>query len=122
MTQKDLIKTYIEEFGSILPAKMYGKVYKGEMFGSETSKRCREMRKSGLLRSEEEGKFERFYLAGASYNGNTATPQMVNRSLSPLASDKDMCNGDYKCYHYRTFKYCSCQTVTKEQVKAKTLF
>lgn len=64
MTQKQLIKEYLNEFGSILPAKIAGVVYKGTMFGSETSKRCREMRASGELRSEGDGKFERFYLLG----------------------------------------------------------
>lgn len=62
MTQKQLIKFYIAEFGSILPAKMGGAIYKGEMFGSETSKRCRELRAEKILRSEGEGKFERYYL------------------------------------------------------------
>lgn len=61
MTQKQLIKEYIKEFGSILPAKLSGVVYKGVMFGSETSKRCRELRQAGELRGEPDGKFERFF-------------------------------------------------------------
>lgn len=64
MTQKQLIKEYLYQFGSILPAKLAGVVYKGEMFGSETSKRCRELRAEGMLVSEGDGKFERFYLKG----------------------------------------------------------
>ena len=43
-----------------MPAKMAGEVYKGEMLGSETSKRCRELRKAGILESFKEGKFEVF--------------------------------------------------------------
>jgi hypothetical protein len=63
MTQKQLIKEYLYLNGSILPAKLAGVVFKGKMFGSETSKRCREMRAEGILKSEGDGKFERFYLA-----------------------------------------------------------
>ena len=62
MTQYDLIINWIKDNGSILPAKMSGRVYQKTMFGSESSKRCRELRKMGILRSEREGKFERFYL------------------------------------------------------------
>jgi hypothetical protein len=70
MTQHELILTYIQEHSSILPAKLYGSVYRGVMFGSETSKRCRELRAHTLpsvqryprLDSDGEGKFERFWL------------------------------------------------------------
>lgn len=62
MTQKTLIVEYLKENGSILPAKMAGYVFKGQILGSETSKRCREMRRAGILRSSAEGKFERFWL------------------------------------------------------------
>lgn len=62
MTQKELIIAYIKEFGSILPAKMGGQFFRGQIMGSETSKRCRELRKDGKLYSQPEGKFERFYL------------------------------------------------------------
>lgn len=62
MTQHQLILDWIQEHGSILPAKLYGTIYKGEMMGSELSKRCRELRKKGKLRSEKEGRFEKFYL------------------------------------------------------------
>ena len=62
MTQHQLVKEYILEHGSILPAKVGGHPYKGGFFGSETSKRCRELRKQGILTSVKEGKFERFFL------------------------------------------------------------
>lgn len=65
LTQKDLVLKYIREFGSILPAKKGGDIYLGEMFGSETSKRCREMRREGILVSspdESNPKFERFFI------------------------------------------------------------
>ena len=62
ITQKELVLEYIKEYGSILPAHMSGKTYQGIMFGSETSKRCRELRMEGVLRSDPDGKFERFFL------------------------------------------------------------
>lgn len=62
MTQQQLIREYCEIHGSILPAKISGVIFMGKMFGSETSKRCRELRKQGILKSEKDGRFERFYL------------------------------------------------------------
>lgn len=62
MTQHDLIRKYCEKYGSILPAKLYGEVFEGQMLGSELSKRCRELRAKGILESKRDGKFERFYL------------------------------------------------------------
>lgn len=66
-TQYQIIKDYIKEHGSILPAKMSGVVYHDTMFGSETSKRCRELRKAGILESTKEGRFERFTLKEIKY-------------------------------------------------------
>lgn len=63
MTQKELILDYIKTHGSILPAKVGGLIHKGVMLGSESSKRCREMRAAGLLTSHNDGKFEVFTLA-----------------------------------------------------------
>lgn len=60
MTQSALLIEYVKEFGSIVPAKMGGRFYKGQMCGSELSKRARELRKKGILFSLREGKFERF--------------------------------------------------------------
>ena len=66
MTQKQLIIDYCREFGFIIPAKMAGKIYKDTMFGSESSKRCREIRQDGydgyFLESEPSDKFEKFYI------------------------------------------------------------
>jgi hypothetical protein len=61
MTQKELIIEYIKEFGSILPAKLSGKIYKRHIFGSEISRRCRELRADGKLDSKGEKRFERFF-------------------------------------------------------------
>ena len=62
LTQKELIFHYIEAHGQITPAKMGGQLYLGQMFGSETSKRCRELRKDKKLISHGEGKFEVYSL------------------------------------------------------------
>lgn len=61
-TQHELILDYVKEYGSIIPAKMSGMIYKGIMFGSESSKRCRELRTQGILISHKKGKFEEFSL------------------------------------------------------------
>ena len=62
LTQKQLIIKFCERYGSILPAKMGGRIMWRYMFGSETSRRCRELRAEGILRSEGDKRFERFYL------------------------------------------------------------
>lgn|SRR3990167_9449849 len=62
MSQKELIIAWCKEFGEITPAKMAGRIYLGIMFGSETSKRCRELRKDRILLSRREEKFEIFWL------------------------------------------------------------
>lgn len=67
MTQHQLILEFIKQKGSILPAKMQGYIFMGHMMGSELPRRCRELRKQGKLRSQKEGRFERFFLAEVSY-------------------------------------------------------
>ena len=62
MTQYELIIEYLKEYGRIMPAKMAGEIYKDGFFGSETSKRCRELRYKGKLSSYKEGRFEVFKL------------------------------------------------------------
>lgn len=62
MTQKQLILKYINEYGSITPARMSGKIYKGTMFGSEASRVCRTLRAEGKVQSERDGKFEKFFI------------------------------------------------------------
>lgn len=62
MTQKQLVMAYVQEFGEIVPARVGGTNFMGEFFGSETSRRCRDLRKEGKLTSEGYGRFERFYL------------------------------------------------------------
>ena len=88
MTQHALILAYIAEHGSILPARMYGEIYKGQMFGSETSKRCRELRNKFILVSKKEGKFERFYLAEARKRAETILenypPRKVEEKVASL--------------------------------------
>lgn len=78
MTQQQIAIEYIKEFGSILPAKISGFFYKGHICGSEMSKRCRELRKRGILRSEPEGKFTRYFL-----NENNTLPAQGTQQLDP---------------------------------------
>lgn len=86
MTQHQLITEYIKEHGSILPAKCYGLVYKDQMLGSETSKRCRELRAKGVLRSEQDGKFERFYLIelNAEYGNYENIPKPFSQTVKNM--------------------------------------
>ena len=61
MTQKELVLEYVKEFGRILPAKMAGELYKGQMFGSETIRRCQELVEKGqLIYGPKDGKFVTF--------------------------------------------------------------
>lgn len=62
MTQGEQILEYLKEYETITPAKMSGKIYLGRMFGSETSRACRKLRKEGKLQSYRVGKFEVFKL------------------------------------------------------------
>jgi SET domain-containing protein len=84
-TQHELIIEYIKEFGSIVPAKMYGEIYKGQMCGSEFSRRARELRKKGVLFSQKEGKFERFFANRSHkiFNTETATPEIMKVVAKP---------------------------------------
>lgn len=62
LTQKKLAISLISKYGSIVPARMCGNVYCGTMAGSDFPRRCRELRAEGILRSEGDKRFERFYL------------------------------------------------------------
>lgn len=61
LTQHKLIIEYVKKHGSILPAKMAGSIFMKTMFGSEVSKRARELRAKKLLYSLPDGRFMRFY-------------------------------------------------------------
>ena len=61
MTQSQLVRKYISEFGFIIPAKNIGHNYGGGFFGAELSRVCRALRKEGVLDSYKDGKFERFH-------------------------------------------------------------
>lgn len=71
MTQADLVIKYCEENGSIIPAKLVQRAYKGEWFGSEISRVCRGLRAKGVLISEKDGRFEKFYLVKANKPSTT---------------------------------------------------
>lgn len=61
MTQSQLVRKYISEFGFIIPAKSIGRNYGGGFFGAELSRVCRKLREQGVLDSYKDGKLERFY-------------------------------------------------------------
>lgn len=72
MTQPELIIEYINQNGSITPAKLNDKdrrVFIDSVeygwLGSQTDKRCRELRAKGVLFSEKDGKYEVFRLTEA---------------------------------------------------------
>ncbi len=62
MTQKELIIKYCEEHSSIVPAMCANKAYRDNWFGSELARVCRKMRTAGILTSQQDGKYEKFYL------------------------------------------------------------
>ena len=54
-----LVYEFVKEYGYIIPARMGGKFYRPQgrpqgQFGSETTKRCRELRGLGLLEDDKE--------------------------------------------------------------------
>lgn len=57
-----MVLRFIHHIGKMKPAILGGIRYQGQIFGSETSKRCRELRALGLLDSHKEGKFAIFTL------------------------------------------------------------
>jgi len=61
-TQQQLVIDYCKENGEITPAKLVNTFWKGEHFGTELGKRCRELRARGTLLSRHEGRYEVFRL------------------------------------------------------------
>lgn len=61
-TQSQIVLLWTLRYKEILPAKMSGNIFLRTMFGSETSKRCRELRAIGWLDSHRKGKFTIFTL------------------------------------------------------------
>lgn len=58
--QKQWIVDYIKAYGSVTPALMGGRVWNGSIWPSQGDKRCRELRKAGILTSYFNGKYEVF--------------------------------------------------------------
>jgi hypothetical protein len=87
MTQPELVKKYISEFGFIIPAKNIGRSYGGGFFGAELSRVCRELRKKGVLDSRPEGKYEKFFYRLVS------KPREEVRYFAPMNTYK--INGEY---------------------------
>ena len=82
MTQTEQVIYWIQEHGEITPARLGGKIYKGRMFGSETSRVCRTLRADGYLESKKTGRFTSFYLAGdIRHRIEPKTPQIAKSSV-----------------------------------------
>lgn len=71
LTQKQLILEYVKEYGTITPATLNNRLFKGQWIGSQADRRCRELRADNKLLSRGEGKFEVFYLP------NTEHPPLI---------------------------------------------
>lgn len=67
--QQNLVYEYIKEFGKISPAHKGGLMYRGKMFGSETTKRCRELEELGLVVGFRNGRFVDYKLKGGVETG-----------------------------------------------------
>jgi hypothetical protein len=98
MTQHELIIEYCKEFGSIIPAKMGGKEYRGGYFGSQVDKRCRELYSSDdpgnpyreqILDRKREGKFTKYFLKNMGLANKTDQElyEMLMSIRKRLASD-----------------------------------
>ncbi len=61
LSQQALIMDYLKRHKTIVPAKMSGSIYRGVMFGSEISRRCRELFKAKKLNKIREGRFMVFF-------------------------------------------------------------
>lgn len=60
MTDYAQILKYVAKKGTITPAKLGGTVYLDKLFGSEVTKRCRELRAAGKLESPDSIQDSRF--------------------------------------------------------------
>jgi hypothetical protein len=63
MTDHEWILAVIKQYRKITPAKMGGIVLFNKICPADISRRCRELRKKGILISHKEGRFEVFELA-----------------------------------------------------------
>lgn len=83
MTQSQLLLKYIEEHGLAIPAKLCGSRYREGFFGADITRRARDLRKAGVLKSERDGKFEKFTYADYSLTDNFV--QVTNEFEVPSA-------------------------------------
>lgn len=119
MTQPQLVTEYCREHGSITPAKLVTRSYKGGWFGSELPRVCRRMREKGILKSEpDERGFEKFYLVEGAYSdrgsGLPVEQPRVNLSVGATPTAPTIC-----CYSFRVFKTHSSDCKLKDQPEVK---
>lgn len=119
-SQHELIVEYVEQNGSICPARLSDRQrqFKGGFIGSEAGKRCRELRGKiqgkwcnpygkQMLDSHKEGKFEVFYPLGH-------LPEAIVMFRKTSQIFPDTC-----CYSKKAFGFCArdCETLKKEPAK-----
>lgn len=81
MTEQQAIIAYVAEFGSIIPAKMHAKTYRGHFFGSEVTRQCRYLRSKGMLKSSRLGKFTEFFSTDANTDKTISNNPKVEKML-----------------------------------------
>jgi hypothetical protein len=67
LIQEDAAMSYIKKHGSMIPARMIGKVYAGTFLGSEITRACRSLRAKGYLKSKIVDRFAVFTLTQKKY-------------------------------------------------------
>ena len=96
MTQSQLLIEYILEYGSATPAKLTGTEYKDGFFGSEISRRARDLRKAGRLTSVPDGKFERFFLVD-----QDVKPESMQKTTQSMQNSPNLCKTfSEDCYQH----------------------
>ena len=61
-SQRQLLLEIIKQNKEVIPAKLCGNFYLGQIFGSDITRRARELREKGILDSREEGQFTVFFI------------------------------------------------------------
>jgi hypothetical protein len=79
--QQKLVYDHIKEFGKISPAHKGGTIYRCKMFGSETTKRCRELEAMGLITGYKNGRFVDYKLVNGA---ETGTPNPHRLTVRPV--------------------------------------
>jgi len=94
MTQENLVLEFLKENKYITPARMGGKFYNDDMFGSKTTRVCRRLRAKGLLEDDKDPnnpKLGRFYLKRSNHTTQPLKDKhsaKYNQIQDDIANDK----------------------------------